>query len=74
MNLGDSGQFVGHHGQRRPKRPLRQLAVLLEGVPAPALGRVFEGEQRLPLRVILAPPQYPRVVPPARLGSHPHEG
>ena len=59
-NLGDPGQIVSHDGQRCLQRLLRQLAVLLEGVPAPPLGHVLEGEQRLPLRVIPASPQYPR--------------
>ena len=73
-NLGDSGQVVGHHGQGRLYRPLRQLMVLLEGALAPTLSCVLEGKQRLPLRVIPALPQYVRVIPPARLGSCPHEG
>ena len=74
VNLGDPGQIISHDGQRYPQRPLCQLVVLLEGVPAPPLGRVLEGEQRLPLRVILAPPQDMRVIPPTGLGSYPHEG
>ena len=48
--------------------------VLLEGVPVPALSYVLESKQGLPLRVVLAPPQDTRVIPLARLGSHPHEG
>ena len=73
-NLGDSGQIVGHHGQRRPQRPLRKLAVLLERVPATALGRVLEGKQRPCIRIIPALPQDMWVVPPVGFGSHPREG
>ena len=50
------------------------MAELLEGALVPPLGRVLESEQRLPLRVVLAPPQDTRAIPPAGLGSYPDEG
>ena len=72
--LGNAGQIIDHDGQRCLQRSLRQLVELLEGAPAPPLGRVLEGEQRLPIRVVPALPQDTRVIPPAGLGSYPHEG
>ena len=68
--LGNAVQIDIHDGQRRSQRPHRQLAILLEGAPTPPLGRILEGEQRLPLRVIPALPQDTQVIPPAGLRLH----
>ena len=42
--------------------------------PQRPLGRVLKGEQRLPLRVVPAPPPDMQVIPPTGLGTDPDEG
>ena len=74
MYLGNVRQVVSHDRQRCPQRLLHQPAELLEGALVPPLIHVLEGEQRLPLRVIPAPPQDTWVIPLVGLRLYPHEG